>query len=228
MSKTIIVTGANKGIGKSIVKLLATDPANTIYLTARSEELGNAATKELLVGAKASIKFAKLDLLDLNNNGLESDEGQLTPKSVDVLINNAGIAKKGDDFDAEVLAPHLIKIVRWTMATNYFATRDLTLKMLPFIKDGGRVINISSRAGLLKILSNELAEQFRSASTIEQIDDLMAKFENDVKDGSFIEKGWPRQAYGVSKIGNTAMIKVFAAYQEYVARGLNWYACCPG
>ena len=115
MGKTFIVTGANKGIGKSIVKLLAANPANTIFLTARSDELGHAAMKELSLDAKASIKFAKLDLLDLKNNGLES---QLAPKSVDVLINNAGIAKRGDDFDAIVWS-ELMKIVSWALATNY-------------------------------------------------------------------------------------------------------------
>jgi len=58
---------------------------------------------------------------------------------IDCLINNAGIAWKGDAFDTEV--------VKGTFATNYYGTVDLTEKLKDFIADNGKIISITSSAG---------------------------------------------------------------------------------
>jgi short-subunit dehydrogenase len=63
------------------------------------------------------------------------------------LINNAGIAINGDDFNEE--------IVNTTFAVNFFGTIELTEKLFPFLKDSGKVIIIGSSAGKLRILNSE-------------------------------------------------------------------------
>ena len=63
------------------------------------------------------------------------------------MINNAGIAINGDDFNEE--------IVNTTFAVNFFGTIELTEKLFPFLKDSGKVIIIGSSAGKLRILNSE-------------------------------------------------------------------------
>lgn len=54
-------------------------------------------------------------------------------------MNNAGIAFKGSRFDEEV--------VRTTFNCNVFGTWNFTDSMLPYVKDGGHIINVTSMAG---------------------------------------------------------------------------------
>ena len=54
-------------------------------------------------------------------------------------INNAGIAFKGDEFDENV--------ARTTIETNYYGTKRACDAFLPLLKDGARVVNVSSLAG---------------------------------------------------------------------------------
>ena len=57
------------------------------------------------------------------------------------MLNNAGVAVKGDDFNEKVAA--------FTLETNFFSTADFTLKMTPLIKQNGKIIIVASSAGKL-------------------------------------------------------------------------------
>lgn len=57
-------------------------------------------------------------------------------KSVDILLNNAGMAFQGDEFDEHV--------ARTTLQTNLFGTVELTEKMIPYINEHGKIITIGS------------------------------------------------------------------------------------
>ncbi len=72
----------------------------------------------------------------------------LLPSTIWALVNNAGMAFKGDAFDANVAAT--------TFRCNYYGTARITAALLPRIVPGGHVINVSSRAGLLRLLSPPL------------------------------------------------------------------------
>lgn len=87
-SKVAVVTGANKGIGLSIVKLLARSDKNmAVILTARNKERGEKAMKELSL---PNVSFRQLDVTDQRSvdklkEGLEKDY-----EGVDILVQNAG------------------------------------------------------------------------------------------------------------------------------------------
>jgi carbonyl reductase 1 len=138
------------------------------------------------------------------------------PDGIDVLINNAGIAMEG--FDSSV--------VKQTLATNYYGTLEATLSILPFIRDGGRLVNVSSMSGKLDKYTPLLRDAFIPASKSSAADctALMQDFTAAVEAGKEKELGWPSAAYAVSKAGTTAVIKAIAADSKSVL--IN--ACCPG
>ncbi|KAB2570770.1 Carbonyl reductase (NADPH) 1, partial [Lasiodiplodia theobromae] len=180
-ARVAAVTGANKGIGLAIVRNLALQypgsALNTgpliIYLTARDASRGEAALKTLesddqLLNAKVlkaqggpvSLAFKELDIskkesIDAFAADLQKDHG-----SIDVVINNAGIAMEG--FDANVATT--------TLATNYHGTLHSTLALLPLLKPShsSRLINVASIAGSLSKYPPSLADEFRAAARYPQ------------------------------------------------------------
>ena len=46
--------------------------------------------------------------------------------------------------------------------------------------------------------------------------------------GAWHERGWPRDVYGVSKAGLTAMTRAWALELDADRRGIMVHACCPG
>ncbi|GAJ99940.1 short-chain dehydrogenase/reductase superfamily [Geomicrobium sp. JCM 19055] len=66
-SQTVIVTGANSGIGKATAKALASKEANVV-LACRNERRGHIAKQELLAHVPyGNFTVLKCDLNDLNN-----------------------------------------------------------------------------------------------------------------------------------------------------------------
>jgi carbonyl reductase 1 len=135
------------------------------------------------------------------------------------VINNASVALDG--FNAAVVAQ--------TLQPNYYGTLATTRALLPLLRPGGRLVNVTSTAGALSKFSPELQGRFRGARTIEDVDALMAEFatvvERDDAEGGGLG-GWPRNAYGVSKAGATAATRCVAKGEG--AKGLLVNACCPG
>lgn len=102
--RNIIVTGSNKGIGYGIVENLAQKEGWNIIMACRSLDRANQSRTELL----SRFPNAKLHVEQLDVSNPESITNFLKVvaekyKSIDVLINNAGVAAKGDAFDSDVV-----------------------------------------------------------------------------------------------------------------------------
>jgi len=213
--KIAVVTGANKGIGLEAVKILARVPGLHVILTARNESLGLEALGKL---NDKNIEFHQLDITDESSivklaNTLKTKYGGL-----DILVNNAGMAFKGNAFDENV--------ARTTINTNYFGTLQACKHLLPLVRDGGRVVNVSSQAGSLSKVSPELKSKFTSSTlTTGEITNLMNSFITAVSKNTYKEEGWPQTTYGVSKVGVTALTKVLAREEK---RNILINCCCPG
>lgn len=84
MSKTIVVVGASRGIGKSIVDLLAKDSTHRVIALARN--------REQMVRHFEDRKNVECHTLDLNTQNVRSQCASLFASidQIDVLINNAG------------------------------------------------------------------------------------------------------------------------------------------
>lgn len=101
--RNIIVTGSNKGIGYGIVENLAQKQGWNIIMACRNVELANKSKDELV--NKFNNKNIHVEQLDVTDQ--KSIQGFVhivaeKYKTIDVLINNAGVAAKGDAFDEEV------------------------------------------------------------------------------------------------------------------------------
>jgi len=90
-NKTILVTGANSGIGFVTAKNLAAKGAKVI-LACRSEEKAEAAISAIKSDLpKAKLEFLALDLANLKLTRQAAEKVLKTQERLDVLINNAGL-----------------------------------------------------------------------------------------------------------------------------------------
>lgn len=90
--KTVIVTGANTGIGKEVAKELAKRNARVI-MACRNVEKGEKAASDIkreLLG-HGELVVVKLDLASLRSVREFCDKINNSEKSLDILINNAGV-----------------------------------------------------------------------------------------------------------------------------------------
>lgn len=146
--KTVLITGANRGLGFATAKLFA-EKGYKVILTSRDKEKGEAAVKEI---HNKNIFFQELDIT--KEKSIEKAVESITKKhkTVDILLNNAGIyLDEGEDmkdmpYSIENIPLEIIKI---TLETNLYGPIMLTQKILPLMKKQrwGRIVNITSGMG---------------------------------------------------------------------------------
>jgi len=121
-------------------------------------------------------------------------------------------------------------VVETTLETNYYGTLEATQDTLPLIRNGGRLINVTSMSGKLNKYSDEVRNAFLQAAKtdVPACTALMEQFKQSVADGREKEAGFPSAAYAVSKAGATAMTKAIAMEEAKRNRGVLVNACCPG
>lgn len=145
--KTIVVTGANRGIGFEAAKELAAS-GHTVILTARDEVKGKAAA-DILEG---DIIVHQLDVTDEQSIRRFAAFVESEPFNVDVLINNAGTSfdKHDEDAAGNPLYTSVDKL-RKTLEVNLIGAYALTRALFPFITRDQRadIINVSSGMGAL-------------------------------------------------------------------------------
>lgn len=140
-NKKAIITGAGKGIGRSTALALAKEGVS-LGLIARTEaDLENVAEEARAEGVKVSVATADVS----KNNEVVSAIEHVTNElgSVDILINNAGIAKFGGFL--ELAIEEWEKIIQVNLLGMYYVTRAVLPKMIA--QESGDIINISSTAG---------------------------------------------------------------------------------
>ncbi|VDD80329.1 unnamed protein product [Mesocestoides corti] len=226
--KLAIVTGANKGIGKAIVEVLARDlqPVSDwhIYLTARNEKLGHEAVEELAKKGH-SVKFHQLDITDQKSRqALVEFVKREYPGGINILVNNAAIAYK-----AASTAP-FGEQARVTIATNYTATVSMCIEFLPLMAKNGRLVNVASMAAVMSLhsMKKEMADKFKGPLTMEELDGLIASFVSHAEAGDHQAAGFSNSAYGMSKVGLWKATAILAEQLKSDPRHILINSCCPG
>ena len=128
--KTVIVTGANSGIGHAAAAALGTAGA-TVVLAVRDQAKGEAAAATIT----GPTEVRPLDLASLDSVRAFAASWQ---GSIDLLINNAGVmipplSRTADGFELQ-------------FGTNHLGHFALTNLLLPQVAAGGRVVTVSSDA----------------------------------------------------------------------------------
>jgi NAD(P)-dependent dehydrogenase (short-subunit alcohol dehydrogenase family) len=118
--KTVLVTGANRGIGQALVAEALSRGAKRVY----------AGTRQPLAHPDGRVTPLTLDVTSAAQIQAAADQVE----TLDVLINNAGIALYDDLSDRAVLERHL--------AVNLFGTYGVTQAFLPLLtRSHGAVVN---------------------------------------------------------------------------------------
>ncbi len=143
--KTVLITGANKGIGREVARQLATKGLHA-FVGARNAKAGRKAAEEIANrGAKAT--FLEIDVADNDSVTNAAREFSNIEDHLDVLVNNAGIIVDGDNAILEVSGD----LLRKTLETNTLGALRVTRAFAPLLRKSKapRVINVSSGGGQL-------------------------------------------------------------------------------
>ncbi|KAB7668423.1 3-ketoacyl-ACP reductase [Bacillus sp. B1-b2] len=140
--KVAFITGAGRGIGKAVAIALAKEGIN-IGLFGRTEESLKEVSMELeQYGVQSS--YAIMDVSSLEDVEKAIENVTTTLGKVDILINNAGIAKFESLVDMD---PSTWKeIIDVNLMGPYYVTKTVLPQLIE--KNAGDIINISSTSGL--------------------------------------------------------------------------------
>jgi short-subunit dehydrogenase len=136
-----LVTGASKGIGKSIAEALAAKGKN-LLLISRSEEALKELSQSIHQRYHTQVDYLAIDLSDPTST--ERILSWLTAKqySIDVLVNNAGYGLWGK-FDERSIASH-----NEMLQLNMLTVVQLTYALIPELKKHSKsyILNVASTA----------------------------------------------------------------------------------
>jgi NAD(P)-dependent dehydrogenase (short-subunit alcohol dehydrogenase family) len=110
--KTVVVTGANSGVGLAATRAFVLKGAHVV-MACRSRERGETAREAVLAEfPRGSAEVARLDLADLDSVESFAAEFEATNDRLDVLCNNAGVmalprSETGDGFETQFGVNHL-------------------------------------------------------------------------------------------------------------------------
>ncbi|HUZ58747.1 MAG TPA: SDR family oxidoreductase [Hanamia sp.] len=149
--KTVLITGANKGIGFETAKQLA-QSGYFVYLGSRDKIKGLEAIKKLKALGFNNVDCIEIDVTNINTIKSARKELEGKIKQLDVLINNAGIGGG----QAQNLSTGEIENLRKVFETNFFGAVQTTQQFLGLLKKSNepRIVNVSSGLGSLTIHSS--------------------------------------------------------------------------
>ncbi|XP_041968741.1 carbonyl reductase [NADPH] 1-like [Aricia agestis] len=222
--KVAVVTGANKGLGFAIVKGLCRRFNGIVYLTSRDETRGLHAIKKLN-GMGIKPNFHVLDVTDKQSvtdfaRFLKERHG-----GFDVLVNNAAILEWDQVYPS-------FEAAKRNIDTNYRSLLTIEEVLYPLLRDGARVVNVSSACGHLSNLRNRRWLNILTSKdlTTEDINNFVDEYLENVKNGTVdnndFADGGKHSEHRVSKIALTALTMV--QQKKYEKRNISINAVYPG
>ncbi|HEY6107881.1 MAG TPA: SDR family NAD(P)-dependent oxidoreductase, partial [Gemmatimonadales bacterium] len=125
--KAVLVTGANRGLGRSLVEEALQRGARRVY----------AGTRRPLAFADPRVTPLMLDI----TNAAQIESARRQVDALDVLVNNAGVAQVDQLSDRATLERHL--------AVNFYGPYGMTQAFLPLLtRARGALVNVLSLAAL--------------------------------------------------------------------------------
>jgi NAD(P)-dependent dehydrogenase (short-subunit alcohol dehydrogenase family) len=129
-NKTVLVTGANRGLGQALVEEALDAGAARVY----------AAARQPIIHSDPRVRPLRLDITDATQIAAAVD----VVDSLDVLVNNAGVSLLDDLSDPDAIEAHL--------AVNLFGTFRVISAFLPRLTSSrGAIVNVLSLAALATV-----------------------------------------------------------------------------
>jgi len=218
--RKIVVTGANKGIGYSIIEtLLASTTPYDLILTARNPTLGEKAVETLRSKHPKSLSkltYRQLDVSDDSSISSFTEWVKNTLGKVDVLVNNAAILYRNSTDEEK----------KSTIQVNFSSVVKLTEKITPLLSADGKIIMISSTLGQLSYQGETLRKALEDPKLdLRRLHEIANNFLEVAKDFKPSELG-PEASYPGSK----ALLNAYANTVLPTQLGSNQqvYVVCPG
>tara|TARA_B100000214_G_scaffold351912_1_gene306718 strand:+ start:475 stop:1164 length:690 start_codon:yes stop_codon:yes gene_type:complete len=141
-NQNIFITGGNRGIGLGLLKGLSS--SNNIIFSVRDKAKGEKTLEEL---KNLDADYVVMDVDDTNSIEVAAGELKNKMSTLDILFNNAGILLKEYNVDAvDTPETSILK----TFNTNTLGVLRVSRSVIPLMKNGGRIINVSSGMGQLE------------------------------------------------------------------------------
>ena len=151
LEKTVLITGANKGIGFETGKQLA-QLGYYVYIGSRNKSKGFEALEKLKALELNNVDCIEIDVMSIDSIKSARQELESKIQQLDVLINNAGIAGE----QPQNISGVEIKNLRNVFETNFFGAIQTTQQFIDLLKKSGkpRIVNVSSQLASLTFQSN--------------------------------------------------------------------------
>jgi len=146
--KTVLITGANKGIGFETAKQMA-QLGFFVYLGSRDKAKGIDAISRLKEMGISNVECIEIDVTDIHSVIQAKQELESKTEGLDILINNAGIAGELPQNISTGDMENLRKIFE----TNFFGAVQTTQQFIPLLQKSNEpvIVNVSSELGSLTI-----------------------------------------------------------------------------
>lgn len=165
MTQTILITGANRGLGFEHARQ-ALAAGERVIATARNPDQADD-LHDLAIAHGPQLRIEQMDVAD--HASIEALAGRLLGVPVDVLINNAGIsgALWGENSDSQSLAGMDYSLWRTILEVNVLGVFKTTAVLLPNIQAGRRKIIMMMSSDLGSIGNNTMGRMhaYRSSKT---------------------------------------------------------------
>lgn len=204
--RTALVTGGNRGIGQQVARVLASEGWD-VLVGSRDTARGQAAAARLRKETGGRLKAVTLDVTSDESVALAAQKLRDGAIRIDALVNNAGVYGAA-------------RSTLQTIETNFFGPLRVTLGVLPLLRDGASITNVTSGLGSLDNLdAAHRALLADPALTRDALEAAMRRFAQGDED-------WGTDAYGVSKAALDVLTRLLAV--ELAPRQIRVNATCPG
>jgi len=204
--KTVLITGANRGIGLQISQDLV-NAGHKVYMGTRAKGRTGDAVDDL------NATWVTIDVAEPQSIRDAADWFGSNESELDVLINNAGIYPDKGDSILDVSRDQFVE----TFQTNTFGVVEVTQAFLPFLRkaDKARVVNLSSGYSQLEGLNADSPTYCLSKLALNGITIMLAnKLKGEIAVNS-VSPGWVRTDMGGSSADRSI---------EEGAKGTVWLA----
>ncbi|KAF2767208.1 NAD(P)-binding protein [Teratosphaeria nubilosa] len=216
--KTIIVTGANRGIGLAICRLLLANPATKPLRLVATSRQGEDLNLQPAARDGDEVLYRRLDVADRRSVEAFTEGWR---RGVDVLVNNAGV-------NLDLGGGYGVESARRTFEVNYWGVVEMCRRILPLLNPhGSRIVNLSSVASSLNNYSPAIQARIRDPNaTFTDLDSIAKDFLSSVQTSTEEASGFgpPPRSYNVSK----SLVNAATALLARENPGVLVNCCCPG
>lgn len=214
MNKVVFITGASRGIGYDL---------SLCFLKEDYTVIGTSRNGILPPNSSPNLKTLKLDLANLDDVKKVSEFLKKENLKIDLLINNAGIGP-----DLGTSKPD-INSFRKTIDVNLTGTTFVSESVIPFINEGGKIINISSKMGSINQcqLTDSVAYRISKAALNMYTKILTNRLSGNIKVAS-VHPGWVRTNISENSAKNGRLLapesarRIFDFIMSDFRHGMFW------